>query len=56
MGVIFYLANVLGPPPPTLKALEIGALCGWMFVPWFYWFDCHRPAISYAESGKDADR
>ncbi len=47
--VIFYLANVLGPPPPSLKALEIGALCAWLFVPWFYWIDRHRPAISIAE-------
>ncbi len=47
--VIFYLANVLGPPPPSLKALKIGALCGWLFVPWFYWIDRHRSAISIAE-------
>ena len=54
--VIFYLANVFGPPPPSLKALKITALCGWLFVPWFYWIDRHRPAISIAESGTDADR
>jgi hypothetical protein len=54
--VILYLANVFGPPPPSLKALKIGALCGWLFVPWFYWIDRHRPAISIAESGTDADR
>jgi hypothetical protein len=46
--VIFYLANVLGPPPPSLKALKIGALCAWLFVPWFYWIDRHRPAVSIA--------
>jgi hypothetical protein len=54
--VIFYLANLLGPPPSSPKALKIGALCGWLFVPWFYWIDRHRPAISIAESGTDADR
>jgi hypothetical protein len=54
--VILYLANVFGPPPPSLKALKITALCGWLFVPWFYWIDRHRPAISIAESGTDADR
>ena len=47
--VTFYLANILGPPPPSLKALEIGALCAWLFIPWFYWVDRHRPAISVAE-------
>jgi hypothetical protein len=40
------LANVLGPPPPSLKALKIAALCGWLFVPWVYWIDRHRPAIA----------
>jgi hypothetical protein len=54
--VILYLANVLGPPPPSLEALKIGALCGWLFVPWFYWIDRHRPAISIAESDTDSDR
>jgi hypothetical protein len=54
--IILYLANVLGPPPPSLKALKIGALCAWLFVPWFYWIDCHRPAISIAGSDIEADR
>jgi hypothetical protein len=54
--VILHLANVFGPPPPSLRALKITALCGWLFVPWFYWIDRHRPAISMAESGTDADR
>jgi len=53
--VIFYLANVFGPPPPNLTALKIGALGAWLFVPWFYWIDRHRPAISIAESGTSAD-
>jgi len=48
--IFFYLANVLGPPPPSVKALEIGALCTWLFVPWFYWIDRHRPAVSHVET------
>jgi hypothetical protein len=56
VGVILYLANLFGPPSPSLKALKIGALCAWLFVPWFYWIDRRRPAISIAESGTDADR
>jgi hypothetical protein len=54
--VIFYLENLFGPPPPSLRALKITALGGWLFVPWYYWIDRHRPAISIAESGTDADR
>jgi hypothetical protein len=52
--VILYLANVLGPPPPSLKALKIGALGAWLFVPWFYWIDRHRPAISAGEQFESA--
>jgi hypothetical protein len=52
--VIFYLANLFGPPPPSLKALKITALCGWLFVPWFYWIDRHRPAISVEEPNTKA--
>jgi len=54
--VILYLGTLLGPPPPSLKALKIMALGGWLFVPWFYWIDRHRPTISIAECGTDADR
>jgi hypothetical protein len=52
--VIFYLANLFGPPPASLKALKVGALCGWLLVPWFYWTDHRRQATSMAESGTDA--
>jgi hypothetical protein len=37
-----YLANVFGPPPPSIAALEGGALATWLFVPWAYWIDRHR--------------
>jgi hypothetical protein len=46
--IVFYFANIFGPPPPNLTALKIAALCGWVFVPWFYWIDRHRPAVSSA--------
>ena len=54
--LVFYFVNILGPPPPSLKELKIGALCAWLFVPWFYWIDRHRPAISIPESRTDAER
>jgi hypothetical protein len=53
--VIFYFGILFGPPPPSLKVLKITAFGGWLFVPWFYWIDRHRAAISIAESGTDAD-
>jgi hypothetical protein len=53
--VILYLGTLFGPPPPSLEALKIMALGGWLFVPWFYWIDRHRPSISIAQSGTNAD-
>lgn len=46
--IVIYLANIFGPPPPNLNALKITALCGWVFVPWFYWIDRHRSAVAGA--------
>ncbi len=37
-----YLANVFGPPPPSIGGLEGGALAAWLLVPWAYWIDRHR--------------
>jgi len=44
MAVLFiaYLMNLLGPPPPSVRALAVGALLAWVFVPWAYWADRHR--------------
>ncbi len=41
---VFYVANLLGPPPPSAHALAIFSLGGWLFVPWAYWADRHREA------------
>ena|SRR5438105_5031535 len=41
-----YLAAVFGPPPPSVQALAITGLAGWLFVAWGYWIDRHRvPAM-----------
>ena len=39
-----YLAAVFGPPPPSVQALAISGLAGWLFVAWAYWIDRHRAA------------
>lgn len=41
-----YLANVLGPPPPSERAIAIGGLAQWLFVPWAAWIDRHRGAAA----------
>jgi hypothetical protein len=41
-----YAAALLGPPPPSVQALALTSLAGWLFVAWGYWIDRHRvPAI-----------
>ena len=43
---IIYVAAVFGPPPPSVAAIVITGLAGWLFVAWGYWIDRHRvPAI-----------
>jgi membrane-bound metal-dependent hydrolase YbcI (DUF457 family) len=42
---VVYLANIFGPPPPSLGALEGGALAAWLFVPWGYWIDSRKPRL-----------
>jgi hypothetical protein len=48
--LMLYLGNLFGPPPPSLRALKATALCSWLFVPWFYWIDRHRPVVSTVKS------
>lgn len=41
LGAIYPL-SLFGPPPPTVQALAMTALLGWLFVAWAYWIDRHR--------------
>jgi hypothetical protein len=41
--VVVYLANVFGPPPPSVSAVWIGALVGAAVMTlWAWWVDSHR--------------
>jgi hypothetical protein len=43
--VVVYLANVFGPPPPSVSAVWIGALVGAAVMTlWAWWADRHRIA------------
>jgi hypothetical protein len=43
---IVYLANILGPPPPTVFALWTSAVAGGaILVIWIWWVDRHRDVI-----------
>ena len=39
---VLYFAAVFGPPPPSVFALAVTGLLGWLFVVWAYWIDRHR--------------
>ena len=44
--VAIYALNLSGPPPPSVRAIGIVGLAGWLFVPWGYWIDRHRRPVT----------
>lgn len=42
--VVIYVANLLGPPPPSIAAVAWSAQAIWLLVAWGYWIDRHRSA------------
>jgi hypothetical protein len=44
--LVVYVANILGPPPPTVSALWMSAVAGGaILVVWLWWVDRHRDGI-----------
>jgi len=43
--VAIYVSNLLGPPPPSVRALAVVALAVWIFPFWAAWFDRHRATL-----------
>ena len=41
---LLYVASVLSPPPPSVRAVAVGGLATWLFPFWAGWFDRHRAA------------
>jgi hypothetical protein len=42
------IANVLGPPPPSVGAVTVSAQAMWLLVAWGYWVDRHRKPVATA--------
>jgi hypothetical protein len=42
---VLYVMSVFGPPPPSVQALALTGLLGWLFVAWAYWIDRHRAPV-----------
>jgi hypothetical protein len=44
--LIAYFANVVGGPPPSVRAVyTLGVLGGLMIVVWSWWTDRHRQTV-----------
>ncbi len=42
----FYIYNASAVPPPNERVLAWGALSGWLFPLWVWWFDRHREPVA----------
>jgi len=40
--VLIYIANVVGPPPESVKVIAIVGNAQWLIVAWAYWIDRNR--------------
>lgn len=40
-----YLANIFGPPPPSVAAVAWSAQALWLIVAWGFWIDRHRVPV-----------
>lgn len=45
-----YAANLLGPPPPSARAVGAAGLGLWLFVLWAAWIDRHRTRATAASA------
>ena len=37
-----YVANLIGPPPPSIEAIGIVGNAQWLIILWGYWIDKNR--------------
>jgi membrane-bound metal-dependent hydrolase YbcI (DUF457 family) len=45
--LVIYLANAIGPPPPSVTAIVIAGIAGAaVIVSWAWWFDRHRAPVA----------
>lgn len=41
-GLVAYVGNIMGPPPPSTRAIAVVALTLWLVPLWAWWIDRHR--------------
>ena len=42
---ITYVMDIIGPPPPSIKAITISGFSQWLIIAWGYWIDRNRTGI-----------
>ncbi|MGA7613685.1 MAG: metal-dependent hydrolase [Thermoanaerobaculia bacterium] len=52
--VAIYASNLVGPPPPSVKAIAILGEAQWLIVAWGYWIDAHRELAGTRRDAMDA--
>jgi hypothetical protein len=48
-GLVAYVANILGPPPPNVHAIAFVTLALWLVPLWGWWIDRHRDVTPVAQ-------
>lgn len=43
--LLIYAGNLLGPPPPSVKAIAWAGQAQWIIVIWAFWIDRHRELV-----------
>lgn len=43
--LIIHIANLTGPPPPSVNAIAWAGQLQWLFVVWAYWIDGNRETV-----------
>jgi hypothetical protein len=45
--LVIYLANSIGPPPPSVTAIVVAGIAGAVVILlWAWWFDRHRSPVT----------
>ncbi len=54
IGVLIglYILSLLGPPPPSVRAVAVVGMLAWLFILWACWADRHR--VVYVEAIPDS--
>lgn len=40
-----YVMDIIGPPPPSVKAITVSGFSEWLLIAWGYWIDRNRTVI-----------